>query len=119
MILIIRIIGREKHRIRMDHLLIHIVTAVERACVIREVSCQADGQLGCLRDIDVHVGTERIGLLVDVVIERIALIHLQDTRILGKTACHIVPRHLSTAPGRNVRTVSRGEILEQHLVPVV
>ena len=91
----------------MDDLAIHRITAVERARIVREVTCQTDSQLRRLRNVDIHVGTKRIGLLVDVVVERVTLINLQDTRILGKAAGDIIPRNLAAASCRDVGPIGR------------
>ena len=113
------IIGGEQHRIGVDHLFKHIVATVERAGIVREITRQAHGQLSGFRNVDIYVGSQGIGLLIDVIVEGVAFVHLQDTGIFREGTCHIVAGDFSAATGRNVGSVRRRKILEQHVVPVV
>ena len=116
---VIGIVGREEHGVGVHHLLVNRVTAVQGAGVVGEVTGQAHGQFGGGGDVDVHVRTQGVGLLVDVVVEGVALIDLEDTSILRKSARDIVCSHLAAASGRDVGTVGGRVVLEEHIVPVV
>ena len=103
----------------MNNIHIDLVTSVQRSSVIREVTGKADGQLRGRGHIDVDVGTQGVGFLVDVVVETVSLIDVQDTSVLGERAGHIIGRNLASTANGNVCAVCRGIILEEHLVPVV
>ena len=91
-----RVVGREEHRVGVHDLAIDIATSVQRALIIPEVTCQADSQLRGRGDVDVHVGAQGVVLVVDVVVETVALIDFQNTRVLGVGTGHIVGRNLAS-----------------------
>ena len=118
-VIIGREICREKDWVRVDHLLIDSITAVQRSGVVGKVTCKTNGQFSCLCQINVNIGTQRIGLLVDIIVEGISLVDLEDTCIFRETTSYIIGSYTAAASRGNICTIRCRKILEEHIVPVV
>ena len=119
MVIVHGIVGGEEHRVGVHYVDKHLVTRRHRAGVVVKVAGKAQAHLGGLGNIDIHVGTHGVDLAVNVVVEAVAVVHLQDTAILGEGSRYIIGSHLTTTSDRHIGTGALCGVLEQHVVPVV
>ena len=68
--------GRKKHRVCTHNLAVHLRASVYRAIIIIKISGKPYHHFEVLGKTNVHVGTERIALQIDVVVKIVSVINL-------------------------------------------
>ena len=112
------VISRETYGAYIQNISVHFATSSDRPRIIIESTMYTNDCFCRFGQIDVYIRTDQILFQIDVIIKVVALVYFQNTIVLRKRTCNVIPGYFATSRNIQIGSLIDGYVFGQHLHPV-